>query len=49
MTDRAEKAFAGSVALALIAYGSYLIYAPAGFIAPGVLLWLDAYTWSVKQ
>jgi len=28
-------------ALGLIAYGSWLVYKPCGFLVPGMLIWID--------
>lgn len=30
-----------AAALGLIGYGSFLAYRPAGFIVPGLLIWID--------
>ena len=30
-----------AAALGLIGYGSFLAYRPAGFIIPGLLIWID--------
>ena len=29
------------IALASIAYGSWLVYKPCGFLVPGLLIWID--------
>ena len=29
--------------LALISYGAFLVYPPAGFFVPGLLWWIDSY------
>lgn len=29
------------IALASIAYGSWLVYKPCGFLVPGMLIWID--------
>lgn len=39
--EKIITAAVGIVALAAISYGSYLAYKPAGFLVPGLLLWLD--------
>ncbi len=41
MKERIITGAVGFAALALIAYGSFLAWKPLGFIAPGLLLWLD--------
>ena len=33
-----RRDFIGLVGIALVGYGAWLIYEPAGFIAPGVIL-----------
>lgn len=41
MRERIIMGAVGVVALGLIAYGGFLAWKPLGFLAPGLLLWLD--------